>query len=205
MSDELKERIVAVSLKQFEKHGIRKMTVQNLVAPLGISTKTVYKYFPDKEALLKACLRLHYNKLAVDDEMIQKESLSPPYLLLKLGYHAVRLDFGMNHLFYHDLNYYYPKLQDATLGKQYSQYAGLLKQLFERGKSEGYFRKDLQIPVILISIRTLYTSITRTDQFKKSGLSPENLIKNTVETYIRGLCTAKGLADIDKNYSRITQ
>jgi len=205
MSDSIKKQIVELSLKQFEKHGIRKMTVRNLVEPLGMSTKTVYKYFPDKESLLKECLRLHYSKLATDAQGFENENLHPPSMLLRTGYKTIQLDFGTNHLFYHDLNYYYPELQDATLGKQYKAFAGSLLKLLADGASDGYFKKDLNPEVVLISFRTLYSSITRTDHFKKLKLTPKELLKNTVETYVRGLCTEKGLNDIEKNYSRIIQ
>src|SRR5689334_18277748 len=59
----MREEILDTSLQRFLKFGIRKMTIQKLVEPLGISTKTVYKYFSDKEALLKECLAVHYARL----------------------------------------------------------------------------------------------------------------------------------------------
>jgi len=51
----MKSEIIETSLQQFLTHGIRKMTVKEIIAPLGISTKTVYKYFANKEALLEEC------------------------------------------------------------------------------------------------------------------------------------------------------
>ena len=44
-----KEIIIEASLQQFLEHGIKQMTIQKLIEPLGLSTKTVYKYFADKE------------------------------------------------------------------------------------------------------------------------------------------------------------
>src|ERR1700759_1556458 len=113
----MKDKIIEVSLQQFLKHGIRKMTVQKLVEPIGISTKTVYKYFSDKEDLLKHCLQKHYSVLALQFEAIKNESANPVITIFKIWHQAIELDFGVNHIFYHDLNYYYPKLQDAILHK----------------------------------------------------------------------------------------
>jgi len=45
----MKEKIIEIALQQFLKHGIRKMTVQKLTGPLGVSTKTVYNFFNNKE------------------------------------------------------------------------------------------------------------------------------------------------------------
>ncbi|MEO6731986.1 MAG: TetR/AcrR family transcriptional regulator, partial [Ferruginibacter sp.] len=56
----MKEEIIQTSLKQFLKHGIREMSIQKLIEPLGISTKTVYKYFKNKEELLEEALNLYH-------------------------------------------------------------------------------------------------------------------------------------------------
>ena len=87
----MKEEIISTSLRQFLKHGIRKMTVQKLVAPIGISTKTVYKYFDDKEDLLNHCLVKHYSELAKDFNMAGS---NPVITILSLWHQAMELDFG---------------------------------------------------------------------------------------------------------------
>ena len=56
----MKNEIVQTSLRQFLKYGIRAMSIQKLIEPLGISTKTVYKYFQNKEQLLEEALSLYY-------------------------------------------------------------------------------------------------------------------------------------------------
>jgi AcrR family transcriptional regulator len=82
----VKEEIIETSLQQFLRHGIRKMTVQKLIAPMGISTKTVYKYFNDKEELLKHCLVKHYSELAKDFEITG--SSNPVIAIFKLWHNC---------------------------------------------------------------------------------------------------------------------
>lgn len=62
MPDSMKEEILRKSLKLFLKHGIRDMSNQKLVELLGISTKTIYKYFKNKEELLEEVLYLYHDK-----------------------------------------------------------------------------------------------------------------------------------------------
>jgi AcrR family transcriptional regulator len=195
----LKEEIISTSLQQFLKHGIRKMTVQKLVAPIGISTKTVYKYFNDKEDLLNHCLVKHYSELAKDFNITGS---NPVITILSLWHHAMELDFGVNHVFYRDLNYYYPKLQDSILHRFFQKRFSKLDDLMEKGIKQGYFRNDI-VPVLIPEVTSaLYASITRTDQFKKYKLTPGVLMQNTIEAYLRGVCTEKGLREIN-NYSLI--
>ena len=197
----LKEEIISTSLQQFLKHGIRKMTVQKLVAPIGISTKTVYKYFNDKEDLLNHCLVKHYSELAKDFNITGS---NPVITILSLWHHAMELDFGVNHVFYHDLNYYYPKLQDSILHRFFNTRFSKLDDLMEKGIKQGYFRKDVVPGMIPEVTSALYALITRTDQFKKYKLTPSILMQNTIEPYLRGVCTEKGLREIN-NYSRISK
>lgn len=195
----LKDQIIETSLQQFLKHGIRKMTVEKLVAPLSISTKTVYKYFTDKEDLLTICLTVHYQRLAKTMAApTGNTSLSPVIILLQLWREAIELDFGVNHIFYHDLNYYYPQLQDAVMKKVFKKYPIELKQILEDGQKKGYFRKDIIPEVVLDAIEVLYANITRTGKFKRSDLSPIRILESTVEVYLRGLCTQKGLQELDQ-------
>ena len=55
----MKDEILQTALNQFLKYGIREMSIQNLIVPLGISTKTVYKYFKNKEELMEEVLKLN--------------------------------------------------------------------------------------------------------------------------------------------------
>ena len=201
----MKEKIIEVSLQQFLRHGIRKMTVKKLIEPLGISTKTVYKYFSDKEELLKHCLVKHYSELAADFDKMNSDKASPVIAIFEIWYRAIKLDFGVNHVFYRDLNYYHPRLQDAVLSKYFKKNLSVLENLLDEGIEKGYFRKDILRELIPEVIGLLYSSITRTRQFKKYKLQPKALLQNTIEPYLLGICTEKGLREVHKNYSSITK
>ena len=54
---ELRERIVDTALQSFVTHGIKSITMDDIAAALGISKRTLYEVFADKETLLMECLR----------------------------------------------------------------------------------------------------------------------------------------------------
>jgi AcrR family transcriptional regulator len=200
-----KTTIIDISLNQFLTHGIRKMTVQKLVAPLGISTKTVYKYFSDKEDLLAHCLLLQYQRMSDDLMAMMKNNSNPVITLAGLWYQAIELDFGVNRIFYHDLNYYYPELQDKILKKNRKHWDAILLETLDHGKQAGFFRKDILPAIFLEAASILYSSITRTEHFKKYRITPQEIVRNTVEIYVRGICTVKGLKEMEHHYSLISK
>jgi AcrR family transcriptional regulator len=193
----VKEEIIKVSLSGFLKHGIRKMTVQNLVSPLGISTKTVYKYFKNKEDLLKECLVLHYTILI--RELLESVEKCPNAVqaMATIWNQTIKADFGVAKSFYHDLNYYYPSLQDGILKKYGNRITNTVIDVMNRGIKEGYFIGDLNPLLSFKAMTVLYSSITRTDQYKNLKLPANILAEQTVFVYLRGICTEKGLKELN--------
>lgn len=195
----MKDEIVDLALARFLKCGIKNMTIKKLVEPLGISTKTVYKYFGSKEELLEECLELLYNGYNHEFNAILSRKDDPVSTLLILFRATLGKDFGVTHLFFHDLNFYYPEVQNAVIDRNLSTYAQLMIPLIERGKEEGYYNKYIIPEMALKGIGLLYTSITRSEDYKTFPGSPYDLFKNLVEVFIRGMCTEKGLQLIDNN------
>ncbi len=196
---DIKERIVEVALKQFLAQGIRHMTMMKLVEPLGISTKTVYKYFRSKEELLAECLTVLYTGYFHEFNEIAQNNDNPVNILHLLFRMTLEKDFGMNRDFFHDLNYYYPELQNSAIRRDAENYAGLLIPLVQRGIKEGFFTSDLDPELALKGIVSLYTTITRGEEYRNFSGNPYLLFKNLVEVYIKGMCTPLGLIELDNN------
>src|SRR5205085_2956305 len=52
---EPKERILVKAHDQFNRYGIRSVSMDDIAATLGMSKKTLYQHFEDKEELVGAC------------------------------------------------------------------------------------------------------------------------------------------------------
>ncbi len=195
----MKDKIVEVALEQFLKHGIRSMTIKKLIEPMGISTKTVYKYFESKEDLLAGCLNVLYNGYYTEFKAILSKGYGPVNTLLSVYRGALIKDFGVNHQFFHDLNHYYPELQDAAIEQSRKNYGSMFMQLMQEGINDGYFHDFIIPEIALKGTSNLYTSITRSEEHKQFKGGPDKLFKNLVEVYIRGMCTEKGLKEIENN------
>ncbi|HEY4324543.1 MAG TPA: TetR/AcrR family transcriptional regulator [Mucilaginibacter sp.] len=194
----MKEQIVETSLKLFLADGIKSNTMQKLATTMGISTKTMYKFFVDKEALLEECLKVHYH--SIDKTLMHLTIGAPNYVVSIWNVYAkvLELDFGINRAFYHDLNYYYPELQDKVMRLDISNATNIMTRIIKHGMEEGYFLSYLQPLVVLEALTVLYTSITRGDVYKNSGLKPDDLFAHTIVIYLRGICTEKGLKIINQ-------
>lgn len=191
----LKEQIIQTSLVQFQKHGIREISIQALVAPLGISTKTVYKHFSSKEDLLEHVLtRLYDEQFEMLTEMSSTKNTMQ--LFVQIWYISCSRQLEVKTIFHDDLEYYYPELKqkvERLVGKKFtSQFISII----ERGMKEGVFRADIVPFLVLNSIYTLLT-LTIRNSVLNHNTTAHDVFLNTICVYIKGICTLKGIKGMD--------
>ena len=198
---EQKDRILQTCLRHFLRHGIRKMTNEKLVALLGISTKTLYKHFGDKEGLLEEVLHLYHDERYI--ALLQKPSdHGKAGLLLNIWISAVESEPKVSRLFYKDLNHYYPELAARVESSISKKFSDRFLQIIELGVNEGSFRKDINPKVVLEAIYALYVSLVRNRRYEGTGATSIDMILDTIGIYIRGFCTPKGMKELDVHIAR---
>jgi AcrR family transcriptional regulator len=194
----MKEEIVQESLKLFLQHGIREMSNQKLVDCLGISTKTIYKYFKNKEDLLEQVLHLYHDRQYERLLSLSSEQHAACHFF-DVWRIAVETEYQVNQMFYQDLHHYYPKLEkkvEGAIGKRFEQH---FLAIIHQGIRQEAFRKDILPEVALRSILVLHRATVRTEPFKRFGLSATDLLLQTTANYIRGLCTDEGMKALDEH------
>jgi AcrR family transcriptional regulator len=196
--DEVKNEILKACLKHFLQYGVRKMSNDKLVALLGISTKTLYKHFKDKEDLLAQALELFYSQ---QHELLENLALdkSAPILLFYIWQQGFETEFKVNKTFFQDLHYYYPELEKKVETRLAKKIWKEFIHIINRGKEEGDIIEDIIPDAVLESISVLYVSIVRKGEFKKLHLPSNVVLLNTIASYIRGICTEKGIEVLDKH------
>jgi len=196
----MKDEILQTAFKQFFKYGIRKMSIQKLIAPLGISTKTFYKYFKNKEQLVEEVLHLHYiQQYRLFENHSADQNVIP--LFIDIWYKAMEREYSTNNSFFYDLHYYYPKLERKTERKDGHKIWKQIRKVVRKGIRQGVFRKDIHPDVVMEGIAVLYNSVARTGQFKRFRVSAFKIWLNTVTLYIRGFCTLKGIHELEEQIS----
>lgn len=191
----MRNEIIQTSLDQFLKYGIRNMSVQKLVAPLGISTKTVYKHFTNKENLLREALHFYYEQHYKELKM-HAETENPVFLFCNIWNGAMETETKINQTFFHDLLYYYPELNEKFTAFSTEKFLTLFIRIIERGMRDGYFNKAINPPVILNGMFILYSAVVRKARLKKLKLRNIDLLRNTLFIYIGGICTVKGIHEL---------
>ena len=175
-------------------HGIRAVKMDDLAAELGISKRTLYEIFEDKETLLFEGIKVYNERKREYLQSYAEEGHHVIDIIMEAYRMKVEEVRAVNPAFYLDLMKY-PRLEHHMKESQQRSRDGFLT-FMKRGVSEGYFRSDINyelVPHIFDAMGQYILSNSLVQQY-----SVEDLFSNCFLIALRGLCTDKGLQTIDK-------
>ena len=191
----LKGRILETAMKAFAERGVKAVRMDDVAQMLGISKRTLYEIYRDKEELLYQGV-MHFDQEAKKsmNAFIQQAS-SVMDIILEAYQRRVLRTGTVNPLFYEDIQKY-PKVTDYLIKERehaYDQFLGFL----QRGVREGYFRDDINYELVAQMFNAINTFVMT--QHLLSRYSIQQVFANMLFIPLRGFCTKKGLQVIDKS------
>ena len=200
------ERIIQTATKLFLQYGVKSVPIDRIVKELHTSKRTVYKHFPDKTTLLKACLAVYHQKVKGENEATIQESENAIAAMGKLLHQIIRRANVVNPNFFNDILHYYPGLLNESYRNTGNFAHQNLEDLAQWGIEDGLFHKDMDIEVAAKTVLNMLKMLKDTSQFPLEDFSKERLTFGILIPYMRGLCTKKGLEvlEMEEELFRVT-
>ena len=128
--------------------GLRQVTMDDLAHQLGISKKTIYQYYKDKDDLVKAVvnLELKNHELICKDCKSKAENAIHEMFLLMENMKAMTQTMNPNSMM--ELEKHFSSSFDMIKNHKDEFLFSLIKQNLMKGIEEGCYRKDLDIDII---------------------------------------------------------
>jgi len=181
-------------MQDFSKHGIRAVKMDTLAKELGISKRTMYEIFEDKETLLFEGIKVYGERKREYMHSYAEEGHDVIDIIMEAYHMKVEEVRAVNPDFYLDLMKY-PRLAQYMKEAQQKSREGFLA-FMKRGVDDGYFRPDVNyelVPHIFDALGQYILTNSLVQQY-----SVEELFSNCFLIALRGFCTDKGLHTIDK-------
>jgi len=191
----LKERIIEESLELFRKQGIRHTTMDDIAKHIGISKRTIYENFDDKEHLLIDALNFAFieNKKFIEETFLKTENvLEAVVKIVKAGSEQHRKQFNL----IEEIRKYYNNIYKDMLLCNESNKLKDMEHLVLTGINQGVFRHDINPEIIAYVFVKQSEGLLLQDE-SLDGFSRVDMFKNMVISFIRGLCTPKGMEILD--------
>ena len=191
----LREQILKVATREFTTIGVKSVKMDDIARKLKISKRTLYEIYDNKEQLLleSVARRIHEFDATLErfDSSGEKQVIDILLEFYRLQMEELR---DMNPVYYEDLHKY-PRVM-SFLEQVNKEHKAHSKDFFKRGVLEGYFRNDFNYELISLLGNNVMQNVMESKLYKTYSL--QDIFRNVVMLFIRGLCTAKGILELDR-------
>jgi len=194
----MKERIQQKARELFMRYGFRSVTMDEIAGQTGISKKTLYQFFEDKDALVEAVMRseLDYMQTQCTKQMKEAENAIEE-IFLDMDAMEVVMD-AMNPQIVFDLEKFYPKTFEKFKKHKNNFLLDIIKKNLERGIDEEVYRNDFDIEIIARFRLESAFLIFNPELFPHIKYSLNKVSTEIYYHYLHGIATPKGKKLIDK-------
>lgn len=190
--EEIKEKISKGAEELFMRYGIRSMTMDEIARHLGVSKKTIYQYYSDKDDIVLSVTKRHLDANQAQFEQIASDSKNSVEELVRLSFCVKENLKGMNPAVMFDLQKYHQKAWVVWMEYKRNVIKESVMRNLRKGIEDGYFRPEIN-PEILAVLRLEEIQIAFDDQlFPRDRFNLTQVQLHLLEHFIHGLLTDKG-------------
>ncbi len=192
MSRQKNDIIIIKSMDLFLKYGLQHITMDDIAKKCGVSKKTIYKYFENKDDLLRQVIELQIKELKkeiFENKQISENALQE--LILFFDY-INKLSFSISASFGRELKKYYPTIFLEVVKHKNSIVLPFLRKNISKGKQEGCYKIDINTEEICESFNDISKIIFLDGFFYNPGTN-QNTLKFLNSLFLHRLVSVKGL------------
>jgi AcrR family transcriptional regulator len=192
MSNVQKDRILEGAEELFFKAGIRSVTMDEIARHLGMSKKTLYQFYRDKDDIVSAMVQ---KKLEEDEcQMIEIADNSSNVMeeMLKMMKCAEEFFSRVNPILIHDLQKFYPEAWSFFQQFKSNVVIDKMQDILKRGIEQGYVRENIDTKVMAkMHVWQIELGFDN-NVFPHNEFNSWKVQLQFLEHFIYGICTEKG-------------
>ncbi len=189
----LRESIVLKAQEAFKEQGIKGITMDDIASMVGISKRTLYEIFADKQELLSACIL--YNQQCRDEfaKQVVETSANVLEVILRIYQQSIEHFHKTNRKFFEDMKRY-PKACELLAERQHRDSDRAVK-FFKQGVEQGVFRDDVHFEILHHLVKGWMDMLLSTDICKRYSFV--EVFESIMFTFLRGIATEQGARELN--------
>ena len=194
----MKDDILKTAAELFLTYGFKSVTMDEIANALGMSKKTIYQYFENKNVLVEATTLYMFNLISNGIDEIRAQKLNPIEEIFEIK------RFTMLHLKdeksspQFQLQKYYPKIFESLKTNQFCVMEDCVACNLTEGVEQGLYRDTINISFITKIYFNSMMALKDKELFPLNNFSMHELMNHYLEYHLRGICTEKGLETLKK-------
>ncbi len=175
-------------------HGAKNLTMDFIAKHFGISKKTLYQHYENKEILLHDVLQKHLKTIISTIEQRESCSNCPIESMLHHESCIQEMMDSRRDIFWQQIQQYYPKVAAEHYEEIYKFVADLFVKNIHKGRAMKIYREDfnektyLRMLLALMATYEVHPLITQ----KLTSLSRKEYSDEVIRMYLHSIVTEKG-------------
>jgi TetR/AcrR family transcriptional regulator, cholesterol catabolism regulator len=197
-SMDIQERILTKSHELFMRYGIRSISMDEIAGHLGMSKKTIYQYYVDKDALVEGVINM---EIVSKEEkcLFNKEHCNNAIHEIFMAVDMVQeLLKGMIPAVLYDLEKYHPRGFKKFDDHRNNFFYKVMRDNLQRGITEELYKPDINIDILARFRVASVFLIFSIDGFITSKASAHDVLIEITDNFLYGIATSKGQKLINK-------
>ncbi len=201
---EIRERIVEASTALFVAHGLRSVRMDDIAAELGISKRTLYESFGDKERLVEVCVKHYFDCKTADDCRRcagAKNVIEELLLSMSAREESIKRSFTLMN----DLRKFFPAIHQRIADESVEVGTREMKQTLRRGIEQELILPELEVDeAVRLFVDFMQAVFVRLNSYTTPlrGDSVARVLRKCVILFARGVATRRGVEMIDDYIER---
>ena len=190
--------IIEQAAKMFAEQGIKSIRMDDIAKTLGVSKRTLYEMFEDKEELLYLSIRyMQQQRMAKVEAKLRENTDSLIYL-----FESIEMMMGNRELhrrISNNLSKFYPTTFERVRKESEERSGKVLYSLIEHYIDCGLIvpTVDVRLSVTILYYTTTTIISTADNMSLPDGVTLEDAMAYTIINFFRGIATIKGVQQID--------
>ncbi len=176
----------------FMQYGFRSVSMDDIANNMGISKKTIYQYYADKDELVEAVIESEFEKnqgICEYDKSNSKNAIHEIFMAMDM---MMEMFSSMNPSLIFDMQKYHPKAFIKFHAYKNEYLYNLTHDNIERGISEGLYREELNVAILSrFRVETMMMSFNL-DFNSKLKNSMAEIEEEIITHFLFGLVNIKG-------------
>jgi len=189
----MKENIVQKASGLFIQRGFKSVTMDDLADALGISKKTLYTHFDNKEQLVRESSFYVFDSVCTEIETIKQQAAHPIEELYTVKSAVLKYYQNEDSSPVYQLQKYYPEIYTELKDQEYDRLAIMVQSSLNLGVNTGLFRPNIDPEFVSRLYLNGMRGIRDIGIFPPAQFNMKSLFENYLEYHARAIVTPKGL------------
>ena len=190
--ENIKEFILDEAEKLFMKYGTKSITMDDVAKQLGMSKKTIYANFKDKDELVTNLVikMMHKDECNMEERTkLSENAVDEIFLMMDF---LKQMLSNINPIIFYDLQKYHNKAYKIMMDFHQNHIYDHVKICLERGVSENVFREDINTEILSQARVAQINWIFESDLIRSGKYSLYEVIQELTTHFLFGICTLSG-------------